>query len=73
MVAADTEPMTVFSAVVEDVLPGAGIVDEGNDPHLTMEDRATQSQGFIRRAPAAHVDARRRITLPRGARKMLMH
>lgn len=36
-----------FADVVEDLLHGAGIVDEGDDAHLTVAGRATQWQGFM--------------------------
>jgi hypothetical protein len=36
-----------FADVVEDLLDDAGIVDEGDGPHLTVAEWATQWQGFI--------------------------
>ena len=33
--------------MVEDLVQSAGIVDEGDDPHLTLPERAIQRQGFI--------------------------
>ena len=36
-----------FADLVEDLLHAAGIDDEGDDPHGSVANRATQWQGFI--------------------------